>query len=163
MKKEYSERLALASSFDEIFELVKKIVSEELGMRRAGLGLILMDLPSHVGAFHYIGSNVIVINRSLLDAISKLSKDKIEINSYVFVVLLHEYLHSLGITDELYVRALVEKIVKEFFGEEHPTNEFIKKPIDVIYPKLKLLSTNSIGENVEVVKDFDTENAKYIS
>lgn len=163
MDEGYAESLASASSFDEIFELVKKVVSKRLGMRRAGLGLILMDLPNDVGAFHYIGSNTIVLNRSLLDAISKLSGSKVELNSYIFVVLLHEYLHSLGITDEFHVRTLVESIVREAFGEEHPAMEFVRKPLDAIYPKLRLLGSGSVGEDIEVVKDFDMENARYIS
>lgn len=163
MISEYVEKLASASSFDDIFRLVKQIVKRELGLRRAGLALILMDLPNDVGAFHYIGSNTIVLNKRILDVISRSSSSKIELNSYIFVVLLHEYLHSLGIYDELKIRALVESIVKDAFGENHPAMEFATKLPEVIYPKLKLLEKRSAGGDVEIVRDFDTENTKYIS
>lgn len=163
LEVKYIERLASAESFDGVFDVVKKAVRDVLSLHRAGLGLILMDMPNNVGAFHYIGSNVIAVNKSLLDAVSKLAEDKVELNSYIFVVLLHEYIHSLGMTDELQVRSLVERVVRETLGEEHPTMLFATRPLDRIYPQVRQLGPGSVGERVEIVKDFDMESARYIS
>ncbi len=61
-----SHRLASAEGFDEVFELVKKAVDQVLGIHRAGLSLVLGDIPNQVGAYHEMGSNAIVMNRNLV-------------------------------------------------------------------------------------------------
>ena len=82
------------------FELVKMAVNEKFKMHRAGLSLILQGLPTNLGAYHVLGSNMIIINRRILDIIRK-RKSHEEYNSYLFMVPAHEYLHSFGVVKEL--------------------------------------------------------------
>ncbi len=121
----YVKSLDQSKDFSDIFILVKKAVKETLAEARVGLMLVLADLPTQVGAFHEVGSNAIVLNRRLLNAVVKAGKSIREINSYVFTILLHEYLHSLGHLDERQVRGLSYQITKSVFGENHPTTEFV--------------------------------------
>src|SRR3989440_10421684 len=90
-----SEGLDRSFNFSEVFQLVKKSVKSSLGKRRTGLMLGLADLPEYIGAFHQMGSNFIVMNRSLLDQVTHIAKDRQTLNAYVFYTLLHEYLHTL--------------------------------------------------------------------
>src|SRR3989442_3758158 len=99
-------RLSSSENFDEVFELVKAATEQSLGKHRAGLTLVLGDIPNSVGAFHEMGSNAIVMNRNLLKIIEKLAKSRTSNNAYVFMILLHKYLHSLGYTDDSHVRLL---------------------------------------------------------
>ncbi|MGB8449204.1 MAG: hypothetical protein WCE25_05765, partial [Nitrososphaeraceae archaeon] len=68
-------------------------------MRRAGLSLILQGMPSGLGAYHILGSNVIVLNRFVLEIIKNTGRSIEEYNSYLFTVLAHEYIHSFGILE----------------------------------------------------------------
>jgi hypothetical protein len=68
--------------------------------RRGGLMLYLANLPPQIGALHQVGSNSIVLNRLVLKAIESLAKSRRELNSFIYTILLHEYLHSLGYIDE---------------------------------------------------------------
>jgi hypothetical protein len=118
--------------------------------------LFLGNLPIKVGAFHPMGTNDIVINRRLLGSIANL-KEK----SNVFAILVHEYLHSLGYTNENQVRRLTYKVCKENFGNNHPTSkaaitgpwvELTKVDFEEIEPEL----------NLEMVKDFERIEGGYI-
>ncbi|MGB7952524.1 MAG: hypothetical protein WCF23_00970, partial [Candidatus Nitrosopolaris sp.] len=77
-------------NFNDAFELVKLAVNSKFNMHRAGLSLILQGLPSRIGAYHILGSNVIVVNRTILNIIQQ-HKSIEEYNSYLFMVLVHEY------------------------------------------------------------------------
>ncbi len=84
------ERLDQCQDFGDVFELVKKSAEHSLGRRRAGLMLYLAKLPNHIGAFHTMGTNGIVMNRTTLDMITHGARSLREINSYVYSILLHE-------------------------------------------------------------------------
>ena len=47
------------------------------------------------------------------------TKSKILVNAFVYILLLHEYLHALGRPSEAQVRPLVHKIYRQSFGEDH--------------------------------------------
>ncbi|MGA7009447.1 MAG: hypothetical protein WB612_06870, partial [Nitrososphaeraceae archaeon] len=57
------DKLLEVENYNQTFELVKHAVSAVFDMRRAGLSLILQGMPSGLGAYHILGSNVIVLNR----------------------------------------------------------------------------------------------------
>jgi hypothetical protein len=76
----YRETLLELKDF-EIFELIKSVVETKFGMHRAGLSLILQGLPSDLGAYHVVGSNMIIINKRILDII-RIHKSREEYNSY---------------------------------------------------------------------------------
>jgi hypothetical protein len=82
----YQNKLLRLQNFDEAFELVKKTVDAKFKMHRAGLSLVLQRLPTKLGAYHVLGSNIIIINRRILDII-KTRRSLEEYNSYLFMVL----------------------------------------------------------------------------
>jgi len=159
----YSEELDRCENFGDVFELVKRSVKESLGQWRAGLMLYLADLPMYIGAFHGVGSNAIVMNRRLLDLTVKSSRSRREINSYVYYILLHEYLHSLGYIDEGQVRRLVYAVAERVFGEEHPTTQMALTGPAAILSRIRQPVEESSGSDMEIVRDFDRSSQTYFS
>jgi hypothetical protein len=154
--------LAHAEDFDVIFEMVKAATEESLGIHRAGLTLVLGDIPNTVGAYHQMGSNTIVMNRNLLRIVQKLSKSKARVNSYVFMILLHEYLHTLGFESDKQVRDLSQQISRRFFGGRHLVGNMAVKPLDLFFPDLpKFTAFRDKGE-YETVRRFDSSSTPYI-
>ncbi|GBC70244.1 hypothetical protein HRbin02_00008 [Candidatus Calditenuaceae archaeon HR02] len=154
------EEVDNAQDFDSILRLVKRVVEEKLGMRRAGLMLIIADAPPGILAYHEVGSNAIVVNRRHLEG-WVIGKSKTEKNSYIFVVLLHEYLHSLGILDEVEVRRLVRTLVQEYFGPDHIATRLAGGEAAIGGEFIAGVYLGRPREPV-LVKDFDTENLSYI-
>ena len=150
--------LERAKSYGDIFSLVKKAVKNSLKEHRVGLMLYLGNLPMNVGAFHPMGTNDIVLNRSLLKAASN---TRTKWKAYAFSILLHEYLHTLGYTDERRVRGLTFRICMENFGGDHPvTDASVSGPWVNLNPE----AFESIGEEMELerVPDFERIESGYI-
>ncbi|MCG7844571.1 MAG: hypothetical protein MIO90_03980 [Methanomassiliicoccales archaeon] len=121
MNQERIEKmLNQAKGLPEIFEVVKEAVRVSTGMSRAGLMLGLADLGGD--AFHMVGglypsaTNIILMNRAPM---AQLIKEEEKYRSYCFHILLHEYLHSLGMIDEGEVRKRTYQISKMVLGEGH--------------------------------------------
>jgi hypothetical protein len=165
-KKEHQEDLARrvdrAQDYDEIFELVKRVVQEELGEHRAGLTLVLANMPSTVGAYHPVGANIIVANKSLINGLSTVTKNPREINAFVFMIFLHEYLHSLGYLDEAEVRRVSEKVSSAALGSDHPTVKLASANWLELYPQLQSLAQQPFSKEFEVVQKFDSSSTSYI-
>ena len=123
----YEIALRESNDFREVFEVVRRSVKEFLGAERTGLELYLRDLPLGVGAFHKVGTSIIVMNRALIDRVVESQVALNEMKSFIYSILLHEYLHSLGICDELKVRRLTYQISREALGEEHPATILAKR------------------------------------
>jgi hypothetical protein len=160
---ENARKLSSSSTYDAVFELVKRAAEQKLGMHRAGLTLVLGDLPNNVGAYHELGSNAIVMNRNLLKIVWQLTKSKTMRNSYVFMILLHEYLHSLGFVDDGQVRDLGRKISNEFFGEGHIAAEMAVKPLDSFFPDITRYVAFRDKGLFETVQRFDSSSTPYIA
>ena len=151
-----------AEDFDAIFEMVKVATERSLGMHRAGLTLVLGDIPNNIGAYHQMGSNAIVMNRNLLRIVQKLSNSKARVNSYVFMILLHEYLHALGFESDKQVRDMGQRISREFFGGRHLASDMAVMPLDRFFPDLpKFAAFRDKGE-YETVRRFDSSSTPYI-
>ncbi|MDA4124181.1 MAG: hypothetical protein OK438_01830 [Thaumarchaeota archaeon] len=155
-------RLAATEGFDAIFEMVKSATELSLGMHRAGLTLVLGDIPNSVGAYHEMGSNAIVMNRNLLRIVQKLSRSGVKRNSYVFMILLHEYLHSLGYTDDRQVRNLSRQIASEYFGGKHPAGEMAVMPLNKFFPDLGKYAVFRDKGEYETIRKFDSSSTPYI-
>jgi len=123
----YDTALRESNDFREVFEVVRRSVKEFLGAERTGLELYLRDLPLGVGAFHKVGTNIIVVNRALIDQVVQSQVALNEMKSFVYSILLHESLHSRGIYDELRVRRLTYPISREALGEAQPATVLAKK------------------------------------
>lgn len=158
---EFRKRVDRAESYDEIFELVKRMVESELGEHRAGLSLVLASMPSTVGAFHPVASNVIALNKSLITGMQKITKDPREINAFVFMVLLHEYLHSLGYMDEKEVRRVSQRVCANALGADHLTVKLAVGNWLEMYPQLESVM-EPVSREFEVVNKFDSSSTSYI-
>jgi len=162
MREDLRRRLQEARSFGEVFQVVKAAVQSVLGVRRAGLELILVDLPRGVKALHRIGSNAILLNRRAVESILKSSRSRIEVNSHLFSILLHEYLHSLGVIDEQEVKALSMKIVRDSLGEDHIAFKITSGSLAEVDSVIEEVEHEGDGE-AQVIRDFDLDNAGYIT
>jgi hypothetical protein len=160
----YDNKRALSSAegFDDIFEMVKAATEQSLGIHRAGLTLVLGDIPNSVGAYHEMGSNAIVMNRNLLRIVEKLSESRSKRNSYVFMILLHEYLHTLGYTSDRQVRDLGKQITDMFLGRKHPAGEMAVRPLDHFFPDLEKLSGFRDRGEYQTIRRFDSSSTPYI-
>ncbi len=166
MKKDFHTRLENTKTLADIFEVVKAAVWEIQKKSRGGLMLGLANLGNHpqgfFGAFYPVGSNVIVMNKIPLHRIQETRPELYR--PYIFHILLHEYLHSLGNLDESSVRLMVLKITKEVFGEEHlatqiavNTTHFFK---NLVYPDAAWQPDEM---RLELVEGFDRGSASYIA
>jgi len=122
--------------------------------------LVLADLPPAVGAFHALGSNTIVMNRTLLRLFER-SREKRK-KEFIFLILLHEYLHTLGYTNEPEVRILSYKIVAEVFGPEHPLTHVAEQGPLSLLPRTPSYGITGAEEEPELVKGFERSRQTYI-
>ena len=156
------KQLDSCKDFGDVFEVVKKTTELSLGQRRSGLMLYLAELPEHIGAYHAVGTNGIVMNKLALDAVTRSARTIREINSYVYSILLHEYLHALGYIEEPQVRRLVYEISKDNLGIDHPATEIAYKGPAVIFPGVGEPRLKEHSENVEIITDFERSTDSYI-
>ena len=158
---DFAKKLEKSENFAEIFDLVKKSAEATLDKRRDGLMLALQYLPENLGAYYGLGSNFIVMNKALLEKFDEAYEEK-DTKAYVFSVLLHEYLHSLGYVDEEFARALTYQISKAVLGEGHMSTKIAKHGIGAfINPSARSMKGQQ-HENLEVVDSFSIEHITYI-
>jgi hypothetical protein len=157
-----SRRLALASGFDQVFELVKRAAEASLGMHRAGLSLVLGDISNNVGAYHELGSNAIVMNRNIVKIVWRSTRARSKRNAFTFMILLHEYIHALGFTEEVQVRDLGKKIADDFLGKGHIAGEMAMRPLGDFFPQVPQLSMFRDKGQFETVERFDSSSTPYI-
>jgi hypothetical protein len=156
-------KLGEASSYDEVFSIVKSHVESVLGLHRAGLTMGLTSLPASVGAFHVLGSNFIVLNKALLQRVNGEEPKEI-VNSLLYMLLLHEYLHSLGILGEEEVRRTSAEVAERMLGKGHPASMLITQPMNRLFPYIEALHSEGQFEGeVEIVKGFDSKSYPFIS
>jgi len=160
-EQHYGNKILQLADFNQAFELVKLAVEDKFKMHRAGLSLILQGLPTKLGAYHILGSNLIIVNKRILNII-KIHKSLNEYNSYLFMVLTHEYLHSLGIIDELEVRTMTYSLLASLAGENHMATKMARHQPWDLFPELSLFDDNSFEQKFEIIKNFDRTTQTYI-
>lgn len=160
-RRYYAHKVLNLRDFDDAFELVKFAVEERFKMHRAGLSLVLQGLPGSLGAYHVLGSNMIIVNRRILNLIKDI-KTTLEYNSFLFTVLTHEYLHSFGIIDEFRVRNMTHEICKSLLGDGHPATLMARYEPWSVFPELRSLQ-NSFDRRFELIKEFDKGSQTYIA
>jgi hypothetical protein len=161
---DFIDELNRCSDFADVFDLVKRAVEISLNKRRVGLILGLTDLPSYIGAFHTVGSNFIVMNKALLEQVIRASRDKRLVKAYIFHVLLHEYIHSLGYLDERLTQELCYVISERVLGRDHPATQIAKHGIGSVFSNIRMEYPNprqSISTRVEIVDNFERDNLNY--
>ena len=155
-------KIAKSVDFNDVFDLVKSTVLKKFDLHRAGLSLTLQIMPSNLGAYHILGSNIIVLNKFVLDIIKQSSKSTEDYNSYLYMVLVHEYLHSFGITDENAVRQMTYDLCRSLFGESHVSTLLAKDDPSSLFPQLKDITNRTFYNQFEVIKNFDKASLSYI-
>ena len=158
----YRLRIDEAEGFSGVWEIVKETVKVSLGEHRLGMLLFLDDLPLHLGAYHPVGTNNIVLNRSLLNIVEAVTKSKKLVNAFVYSILTHEYLHALGHISEAEVHSLVYDISKQCFGEDHIVTTLAEKTPWSLLKGIPLNDITLPKQAMEIVKDFEKPNQRYI-
>ena len=159
-------RLEAAHGLADVFEVVKLAASQKLGRTRGGLMLALADLGNtpggFFGAFYFVASNVIVMNKVPLIRIQETRPELWK--HYGFYVLLHEYLHALGYIDEVRCRVLAHEISQDLFGEDHLATQ-IAADVTQFFPSLVFpeAAWQPSDLRLEFVADFDRGNVGYIA
>jgi hypothetical protein len=81
---------------------------------------------------------------------------------YIFSVLLHEYLHSLGFFDENQVRTMSHEICCKAFSPNNITTQITKDMKNFfpnfVYPE----GAPQVNGPVKLVPDFDRSSIRYI-
>ena len=159
--EQYRNRLDNAKSYGEVWNIVRDTVEFSFGKRRGGMMLFLDDLPLQLGAYHPVGTNNIVLNRRLVEIVEASIKNKRVVNALIYNLLLHEYLHALGILSEVKVRRLVHEVARKCFGENHVAAVIAEKTPWALLKGISLEHVNVRRRVMEIVKDFEKTD-KYI-
>ena len=160
--KHYCSKINDAEGFSGVWEIVKDTVKISLGKHRMGMLLFLDDLPLQLGAYHQLGTNNIVLNRTLVNIVEAVTKSKTHVNAFVYSILTHEYLHALGHVSESEVRSLVYNISKQCFGKEHIVTALAEKTPWSILKGIPLNELAVPKQPMELIKDLEKSNSKYI-
>lgn len=160
--KRYCSMIDDAEGFTGVWEIVKDTVKTCIGKHRLGMLLFLDDLPLHLGAYHQLGTNNIVLNRSLVNIVESITKSRKLVNAFVYSILTHEYLHALGHVSEVEVRSLVYEISKQCFGEDHIVTVLAEKTPWSLLKGIPLNGLNVTKNPMELIKDLEKPNHSYI-
>ena len=147
----------------ETFEEVKETVRKTEGRSRAGLMLGLQELGASlqgfIGAYYPVASNIIVINKTPLRRITETNIKLLK--PYIFHVLLHEYIHSLGFLDEHTTQQKTYEISKKQFGEHHIITKLATNiaPFfpNLVYPIHGWMPPQET-QFIELIQGFDRSN-----
>lgn len=150
-----AQDLERAHDLDSVFQVVRRAVREVLRRERTGLGLALSDLPPGLGAYWPVTGNLIVMNEGLLGTMRKMASSTVEYNSFVYVILAHEYLHALGYWGEGPVRVVTARVTREAFGPDHPATAMAEGDLWERFPFLRF-APGGQGRRLRLVKGFDS-------
>jgi hypothetical protein len=157
----FRKSLETAESYAEVWQAVKDTVEFSLGKRRGSIMLFLDDLPLQLGAYHPVGTNNIVLNRTLVEIVKASMSAKRVVNALIYNLLLHEYLHALGELSETKVRHRVVEVARTCFGEKHIATVIARKTPWVLLQNIPLQPINAPKRVMQIVKDFE-KAGKYI-
>jgi hypothetical protein len=158
----FSKKLEAAASYADVWQIVKDSVDFVLGKRRGNMMLFLDDLPLQIGAYYPLGTNNIVLNRHLVEIVEATLSDKLKVDSLVYNLLLHEYLHVLGELSEVEVRRQVVVVASKCFGEEHPATVLARKSPWVLLKDIPLEAAAAPKRVMQIVRNFEKTADKYI-
>lgn len=126
-----------SNDYSHLFDLVRRIVRDLLGKSHPGILLGLEDLgissQGFIGAYHRLGTNEIYLNRNVLQIMKDDTPDE-HYKAYLFHLLLHEYIHSVGVHNEAKTRLLTRKIAITIFGSKHPVAKISIFGLNALFP-----------------------------
>ena len=158
----YCTKLKEAEGYGGVWEAVKETVKDYLGKHRVGMMLFLDHLPLQLGAYHSVGTNNIVLNKRLVEIVETTTTLKLDVNAFVYSLLLHEYLHALGYLSEDEVRRLVHRISLASFGKDHIATGLAEKSPWALLQGVRVEGLALPKGAMEIVKDFDRTSQDYI-
>ncbi|MFX0070892.1 MAG: hypothetical protein ACFFAO_07365 [Candidatus Hermodarchaeota archaeon] len=133
------------------------------------MGLVEMGMfpKGFIGGLHFPPGTDIVMNKTPLKLLLATQPYEI-IWAYTYHILLHEYIHSLGIWDEEQCRAITLKISEEIFQEaDHPAMILAKNGIGAYFPNMKIIykppERRPDGLQIEYIYGFDKNSYSYYS
>ena len=125
------------NDYSQVFDLIRRIVSTVLRKSHSGILLGLQDLGFHpqgfVGGYHRVGTNEIYLNRNVLQLMREETPED-HYKAYLFHLLLHEYIHSVGKNDEYETRKLTRKISEKIFNTKHPVYKIAAWGLNALFP-----------------------------
>ncbi|MHA2225839.1 MAG: hypothetical protein ACXAC8_11580 [Candidatus Hodarchaeales archaeon] len=137
--KEFQEEyIALdVEDYSGLFQLVRKLVRDFLGRTKPytllGLEERGYNRGNFVGGYHLVGTNMIILNKSALRVMKEESPPD-HYKAYLFHLLLHEYIHASGETDEKKTRQLTRAISLELFDTRHPVGRICVMGLGSLFP-----------------------------
>jgi hypothetical protein len=147
-------------TISDIFEFVKSICYSHFKREQAGLMVGLADLGLYqngwVGAYYSLNANSIVLNEKPIKNIPK----KLQ-KPYLFYLLLHEYIHSLGFLDEEKTKQITYDICLKNFGEESIITK-MSRSIEKYVPGLMQTFSPPENPSIEFMPGIDRKNTNYI-
>jgi hypothetical protein len=125
------------NNYSQLFDLVRRIVSTVIGKSHSGILLGLQDLGFHpqgfVGGYHRVGTNEIYLNRNVLQIMREETPED-HYKAYLFHLLLHEYIHSVGENDEYETRKITRTISRDIFNTKHPVYKIAAYGLNALFP-----------------------------
>ena len=158
----YCLQLEESEGYRDVWNIVKETVKNFLGKSRVGMMLFLDDLPLSLGAYHPVGTNNIVLNKSLVELVETTVKSKLEVKAFIYTLLVHEYLHALGYLSEDEVRHLVLRISRACFGESHIATGLAQNGPWALLKGVPINGLPTPKGAMEIVKDFERPNQDYV-
>jgi hypothetical protein len=160
---DFNSKISSCRSVADVFELVKDIVWECTGQEQAGLLVGLSDLGraqnGFIGAYYSPHSNIIIINNRAYQDVQFQAPELS--NRYLFHIILHEYVHSLGFYDEHTARAVVFEIAK-CIGDD--TVIKMAAGLETFFPEIVLAEAAELPKdpNIYFVQGIDRKSVNYI-
>ncbi len=162
MENHYANAIKNASSLSQMLKTVNEIVLRFTGFQRDEILLEIQDLgfsqSGFIGAYYSYSENKITLNASPLRALAEHNVKLLKY--YTFHVLLHEYIHAVGVMNESDARRLTYNISKEYFGEKHvltkmaQNNLLMRVPI-VTKARVKQKQSWDLDTQKELFDEFD--------
>lgn len=162
----------LKQKLPEIFEIVKDDVKKIYNRHRAGLRLGLAEIGMFQGGFiggmHFYPGTDIIMNISPLKIILENTTDENIIWAYTYHILLHEYIHSLDVLDEMRCQAITLNISEKIFKDKkHPAVLIAENGIGYYIHNLQIKyvppDRRPDGIYIEYLHGFDRESQSYFS
>ena len=160
-KDGFRGQLDSSANYSEVWQIVKETVQFALSKRRDSMMLFLDDLPLQLGAYYPVGTNNIVLNRSLVEIVEASVSHRPTVNALIYNLLLHEYLHALGELSEVEVRRQVVQVAAKSFGEAHIATVLARKSPWSLLKDIPLGPRIGPKRVMQIVRDFE-KTSKYV-
>ncbi len=148
-------------NYDNILKEIKKVSKKYIKKDRP-VGLAISNFDSRVGAYWISGGNYIVLNGNLLSALDELGVPDTEKEKLVKIILLHEYIHSLGYEDEMATRIITQNITAQEYGKNSLEYRLSSEGPWEVYPEISQYR-GKFDSTVKIINNFDTDSTDYIT